>query len=824
MKKVKIFLASSIEDLREDRLQVGDFFRQLNEIYLDSGVHFSLIKCEDYDNSLAAGGKQQEYDREIRESELVFFLFFRKVGDYTKHEFEVALESFKDREKPKIITYFKYITSLDEVAQEVRDFMQLLDQEIKHYYNTYNHIDTLKLGILMQIKLMKLDNAQIKLEDGRVHLNGQPVVKAENVPLLYGNRMLRELTEKRRQLQAALDRCRSDYNADSTPENEDAFFNARMELKSVSEALKKVEKETMELLTTVAEMTSDGQILTYRMKEALKHFNQGDYAAVLAILGDKERENELRRAQLRAEIAKNEIQGYVEEELLSIQTKKAQGLTEKQVEEILDSYRKVAELVEKHDLDKTPLYDYAVFLYEQNRFAEAISVAEKLRWYYANPSIGVKEEKIANLYNLLGLLYKRNRRNAEAAEAVCKAFEIYSHLAARNPEAYEADLADCCNILGFFYRDTKCNEEATEAFGTAFEIFTRLANQNPEVYGRELAGTLNNLGAVYFDTKRYEEAEEAFGIAFEIFACLSVPNQEAYGRDLAMGLNNLGMLYCDTGRYEEAETIFAKAMEIKTHLTTQNPGAYEPDLAGGFRNLGVLYRDTGRYEEAEKAFGKAMELFARLAVRNPEAYEPDLAICCDNLGSMYRATRHYKEAEKAFGKAVELYTRLAIQDPETYERKLALCSGNLANCRSLEALHSAAQCNEKAEGSFNEMMKSIRQQAVQNLEGNKPKRAKQFNIHGMLNAEAKHYRKAEEAYGKAVEIYTGLAVHSPETYEPYLADTLWNLFELYAAQNQMEKQQAVLGNAQPLFEKLAQKDPERYQERVEIIRNLLSQA
>ena len=54
MKKVKIFLASSIEDLREDRLQVGDFFRQLNEIYLDSGVHFSLIKCEDYDNSLAA--------------------------------------------------------------------------------------------------------------------------------------------------------------------------------------------------------------------------------------------------------------------------------------------------------------------------------------------------------------------------------------------------------------------------------------------------------------------------------------------------------------------------------------------------------------------------------------------------------------------------------------------------------------------------------------------------------------------------------------------------------------------------------------------------
>jgi len=116
MKKVKIFLASSIEDLKEDRLHVGDFFRQLNEIYFDSGVHFSLIKCEDYDNSIAAGGKQSEYDREIEDSELVFFLFFRKVGDYTRHEFETALESFKSKAKPRIITYFKYVTNINDAT------------------------------------------------------------------------------------------------------------------------------------------------------------------------------------------------------------------------------------------------------------------------------------------------------------------------------------------------------------------------------------------------------------------------------------------------------------------------------------------------------------------------------------------------------------------------------------------------------------------------------------------------------------------------------------------------------------------------------------
>ena len=99
MKKIKIFLASSITDLSEDRLYVGDFMGQLNELYLDSGIHFSLVKCEDYDNAMSASGKQSEYDREIRESELVFFLFFKKVGDYTKHEFEVAFEAFKEQSR-----------------------------------------------------------------------------------------------------------------------------------------------------------------------------------------------------------------------------------------------------------------------------------------------------------------------------------------------------------------------------------------------------------------------------------------------------------------------------------------------------------------------------------------------------------------------------------------------------------------------------------------------------------------------------------------------------------------------------------------------------
>ena len=91
MKRIRIFLASSITDLKFDRIEIGNFFRQLNDIYIESGIYFELAMCEDYDNGIALEGKQSELDKLICDSELVFFIFFKRVGEYTVHEFEVAL-------------------------------------------------------------------------------------------------------------------------------------------------------------------------------------------------------------------------------------------------------------------------------------------------------------------------------------------------------------------------------------------------------------------------------------------------------------------------------------------------------------------------------------------------------------------------------------------------------------------------------------------------------------------------------------------------------------------------------------------------------------
>ena len=102
MRKIKIFIGSSIEELKEDRVAIGNFFRQLNDLYLDNGLYFQLVMCEDYDDAIETGGKQSKYDKEIEDSELSVFIFFKKVGEYTEHEFEVAYSHFKRELRPKI--------------------------------------------------------------------------------------------------------------------------------------------------------------------------------------------------------------------------------------------------------------------------------------------------------------------------------------------------------------------------------------------------------------------------------------------------------------------------------------------------------------------------------------------------------------------------------------------------------------------------------------------------------------------------------------------------------------------------------------------------
>lgn len=137
MKKINIFLASSLKDasetnsLRIDRLEISDFIRSLNDRYLERGIYFRLFRCEDEDIAMADTRKQDEYNGHIKESEIFIVLFFKKVGEYTKEEFETAYDHFRKTGTPSILTFFRSENG-QKYTEEVLAFMKKLDEDLGH--------------------------------------------------------------------------------------------------------------------------------------------------------------------------------------------------------------------------------------------------------------------------------------------------------------------------------------------------------------------------------------------------------------------------------------------------------------------------------------------------------------------------------------------------------------------------------------------------------------------------------------------------------------------------------------------------------------------
>ena len=75
MKYIKIFLASSLSEFKEDRRELGDYIRKLNNVYCKRGIYFELVVCEDISDSLAEERKQEEYNAEIRDCQYFYIIF-----------------------------------------------------------------------------------------------------------------------------------------------------------------------------------------------------------------------------------------------------------------------------------------------------------------------------------------------------------------------------------------------------------------------------------------------------------------------------------------------------------------------------------------------------------------------------------------------------------------------------------------------------------------------------------------------------------------------------------------------------------------------------
>jgi tetratricopeptide (TPR) repeat protein len=174
MQKIKIFLASS-QELKVSRDEFEKFIRRKNDSWEPRGISFQLIIWEDFIDAVSKDRKQEDYNKAIRESDILLILVFSKVGIYTREEFEMGYEQFLKTDKPLIYTYFQY-PRIDEgnltreESNSVFDFQDRL-QQIGHFKGKFKSSEDLLFQFSEQLdKLFPYSSGNRSEASGFPHL------------------------------------------------------------------------------------------------------------------------------------------------------------------------------------------------------------------------------------------------------------------------------------------------------------------------------------------------------------------------------------------------------------------------------------------------------------------------------------------------------------------------------------------------------------------------------------------------------------------------------------------------------------------------------
>ncbi len=197
MKVIKIFLASSINEFKKERNELGRFILGVNNLNIEKGIYCHLELCENYDSSISARKrKQDDYNEFIKGSDAVFVLFCEKAGDYTVEELKLAKNCFRENGKPKVYTYFKNFDE-NHLTDEVRKAYELVKDEYKHFFGIFESIASIEVDILrVMYEIVSDDNLRLKEKDGILYIGYEPIMNINELDYIKNNRAITVLNEK----------------------------------------------------------------------------------------------------------------------------------------------------------------------------------------------------------------------------------------------------------------------------------------------------------------------------------------------------------------------------------------------------------------------------------------------------------------------------------------------------------------------------------------------------------------------------------------------------------------------------------------------------
>ena len=776
MKTVKIFLASSVVELENDRNAIGNFVRALRDIYDARGVKMDLYDCTYENQAMTSGRKQDEHNEHARQSDIFLALFYNKAGKFTVEEFHEAYKQLQNTGAPAILVCFR-----EGEGYAPRDsllaFRDELEEELEQHTITYTDIDSVSLKVLLQMQRMNLD-VPIRVEESMITVGGTPVLTLENIPMWAKNTDFQSLNE---QYQA----CEREYlEAKVNKADLQVLARAKKKRDEIRDALNQLEQDLFSIAIDMDKQENDRN-LTMRQRMADKLMAQGDSQSANMVLSTQDIEKDIDRTDALAQHTDKQYEQYVQEYLQKIRILKTMVRDPSRFDRIEVCFEKAVALEERRHLKKIAMWEYVSYLDDQNDYKHAIPLAER---YLKYVELDGDKSQIADAANLLGVLYKNTNCMDKAEQKYLWAKEMQKQLSAENPSAYKPYLAMICNNLGSLYYQNNYMDKAEQQYLDAKEIYERLVTENPSVYQLYLARNCIDLGVLYVNNQNIKLTEQVYLRARAMYE----EDPLSYQLDLTESCNNLGDLYADMGRVELTEQEYLRAEKILEQLATENPSAYQPDLAMNCGKLGLLYADTNCMDKAERKYLRAKEIYEQLAAENPSAYQPDLAESCINLGNLYYQTNQLELAEQEYLRAKEIYEQFAAEYPSTHQRDLAGVCNNLGN------LYKDTNRMDKAEQEYRRAKEIYKHLAAENPSTYQPCLAGICSNLGNLYRNTDRMDEAEQELLWTKGIFERFTVIAPEVYAIDLAGACEDLGELYENTDRPEQAAAEYARVEEL--------------------------
>lgn len=591
MKTIKIFLASS-EELTDDRNAFGNLVRRLDKIYEKRGIRIELFEWEDYDAAYNDRRKQDEYNDQIKASDMFLALFHTKAGKFTIEEFDVATEEFRKHSSPKIYTYCKDLSEEEQESPELIEFKRKLFEEMGHYWSRYNNRDSMQLHFVMQLQLVEtsVTNENLRVEDGVVMFDSLPIARMDHLQFVSSNEAFQKMKAELSVLPEKIEKARKRVEKYS---DDDDLKEELQHLQNQYRSLKEeVEKESHLLLDFSKNVTMlQGGLITDRMKRAIDAFYRGNVHEAKIILAEAELDSRAALDEYKRSLDITEQKRQVailslNELMLSISATMADMSIpiDERITHSIDLYKRCDEIAQIANYDSVKyerlLHQYARFLYDYAHYKDSIAVYERQIKLLVQLN-GEKDVNIAYSYNDVGLAYWQIGENMRAIDFLYKSIEMKEIvLGSEHPDL----IASYINI-GCVYNDLGMYSAAIENLEKAFDLgLLVLGGNHPNI-----ASIYNNLGFSYYSLGDYEKALEHHYKALALREKILGEHPET-----AISYNSIGLIKKNQKEYTKALEYYTKSLNIQEKLL----GAFHPDTATTYINIGSLYDIVGEKEKA----------------------------------------------------------------------------------------------------------------------------------------------------------------------------------------------------------------------------------